>query len=113
MLSPWTLPGGLPVDSSRGLRPRSRRMSWLAASEIASPMAAGEKPSASAAAAASAACSGVDLKIVWLSWSTQLSSAARAPGERSRSLCCSSNFGSSVRGWSRVAVRDPDSALTQ
>src|SRR5256885_8282264 len=41
MLSPWTLPGGLPATSSNGLRPMSRRMSWLAASDIASPTSAG------------------------------------------------------------------------
>ena len=66
MLSPWTLPGGLPIDSSLGLRPRSRSTSWFAASEMASPTAAAEKPSANAAATASAACSGVDLKMVRL-----------------------------------------------
>ena len=62
--SPWTLPTGLPGWASRAVRPASRRMSWLAASEIASPIAAGAIPSARAAAAASAAWSGVPSKIV-------------------------------------------------
>jgi hypothetical protein len=61
-------------------------MSWFAARHIASPTASGEKPSASAAAAASAAVSGVPLKISWLSFSMKSSSALRSPGVRSSSL---------------------------
>ena len=54
--APWTLPFGFAAESSLP-RPGSRRTSWLAASEIASPMASGAMPSARAAATASAACS--------------------------------------------------------
>ena len=50
------------VGAPRRGRPLSRRINWLAARQIASPMAAGSMPSARAAAAASAACSGVALE---------------------------------------------------
>ena len=53
--APWTLPIGLAGESSF-LRPGSCSTSWFAASEIASPTASGENPSASASATASAAC---------------------------------------------------------
>jgi len=43
---------------------------------------------------------GGGFEMVWLSCSIQLSSAVRVPGFRSRSLCSSSKFGSSLRGSS-------------
>ena len=45
--APWTLPLGLAAVSSL-LRPGSCSTSWLAASEIASPIVSGEMPSARA-----------------------------------------------------------------
>ncbi len=78
MPSPWTLPTGLASLAALG-RPLSRSTSWLAASDRASPMASGAMPSARAAATASAACSGVEPKMVWLILSTQASSAVFVP----------------------------------
>ena len=93
--SPWTLPTGLFAEVHSFGRPSSRRTSWFAASEIASPIASALMPSASAAATASAACPAVDAKIVSANFSTQASSAVFVPGFVPSSLCWSSSFGSS------------------
>ena len=115
MPSPWTLPAGLASLTALG-RPLSRSTSWLAASDRASPIASGAIPSARAAATASAACSGVEPKMVWLILSTQASSAAFVPAALPMSLYWSSSFGSTTPAAGRVRgcwPPPPNAFLTQ
>ena len=98
--SPWTLPGGLPGEAQRSGRPASRRTSWLAASEIASPIRAGSIPSASAAATASAAAGGLDSKIVLHIEATHSSPGRFVPGDVRGRWCWSNSRGSRARGSS-------------
>ena len=85
--SPWTLPTGLFAEVHSFGRPGSRRTSWLAASESASPMASASIPSASAAATASAACvRGRTRRSCSANFSTHASSAALRAGLRAHQL---------------------------